>query len=373
MGRITNGEVIQILQTFPDKQAFGDLKDDQRPEKLEFLRELYGPLRDLFGTTTTCSRANRTRITRIVSLEIPKSLHVRFPQFEKDPLEFWERLVENLPQYSKQNVGNRARTFLESAAQLDVIMDEQRILRRFVAVSVYRLFQRAIPTSGARVLNKNVEQFLKNLNIPNTEEDINKYGDIIRRGQRHRPFCMDLKRGPPSADDEQCCDIEEGAVLGEENATEDYGPLFFSSIPDTVWDEKGLVGKDLDGAIEHLQHIDVLGKSKQSKAQHMAKILLDFHAGFVWITTLCPDLSNKRRPNTRRDTQPVTKRRRGNEALRTSNTTNTFHQEDTLRPRTVNESLPQEEVINNGTGFTRRDQNEPPFHVFNRDAMLENS
>jgi hypothetical protein len=126
-------------------------------------------------------------------------------------LEFWERLIKPLPQYSDQLQENRVRIFLQGAAQLDSNIEEQRILRRFVAVSAYNLFRRTFPTSShTRILDKQLERFLVTEGLPSSEHTI--CGEIIRRGQRHTQFCQQLK-------------------VGEEVG---FGTLFFASIPDTM-------------------------------------------------------------------------------------------------------------------------------------------
>lgn len=205
---LTNSEVVQILRSLPGDRPFGVLEEG---ETSEFLRQLYLPLRSLFSTTTTTSQANRARIEQINQLEVPSRLQVRFSSFETDPLEFWERLVKPLPQYSDQLREKRARIFLQGAAQLDSNIEEQRILRRLVAVSAYNLFRRTFPTSShSRVLEKQLERFLFMVELPSSEHKI--CGDIIRRGQRHTQFCQKLK-------------------VGEEVG---FGSLFFASIPDTM-------------------------------------------------------------------------------------------------------------------------------------------
>lgn len=164
---MTNSEVVQILRSLPRGRPFGDLEEG---EPLEFLRRLYLPLHSLFSITTTTSQANRERIEQINHLEVPSRLQDQFSSFETDPLEFWERLIKPLPQYSDQLPENSARIFLQGAAQLDSNIEEQRILRRFVAVSTYNLFRRTFPTSShTRGLEKQLERFLFMLELPSSE------------------------------------------------------------------------------------------------------------------------------------------------------------------------------------------------------------
>jgi hypothetical protein len=230
--RLSNGEVIAILKTLPEDRPFGVVDDKQ---KLEFLRQLYVPLRRLFNTTTTSSKANRDRVKNVNSLEVLQILHDRFPRFEENPFEFWESLIEPLPRYSEESERNRAKTFLEGAAQLDTNIDEQRILRRFVAVSAYKLFRRAIPTSESRVVTTSVKRFLLRAGIAISEnDDVDKYGDIIRRGQRHTNFCQGLAAGVLVNKNMEANDISEDGMIEREEYNEIYGPLFFSSIPDSM-------------------------------------------------------------------------------------------------------------------------------------------
>lgn len=232
--RLTNGQVIEFLRTLPENHPFAVPEND---EKRKFLRQLYVPLRDLFSTTTTSSRANRTRVLAISHLEVLKSLHARFPDFEADPLEFWERLTEALPQYSEDGADNRAKIFLESAVQLDTNIQEQLILQRFVSLAAYRLFQRAIPTSGTRIMPETLKRFLIHVGIWSSDcgdQDLCKYGEIIKRGQRHERFCQILMASQSTDEDTPGNNARRETGVKWEYDNETYGPLFFSSIPDTM-------------------------------------------------------------------------------------------------------------------------------------------
>lgn len=220
--QLTNGEAIEFLSTLPQNHPFGIPEND---EKREFLRRLYFPLRDLFSTSTTSSRANRTRVLEISRFEVLESLAQRFRVFETDPLEFWERLSEALPQYDKHGAEKRAKTFLEGAVQLDTNIQEQLILQRFVSVAAYKLFRRAMPSSGTRIMPESLRRFLMHVGICYSGscegEDIDKYGDIIKRGRRYAHFCQRLVASQTIDED-------------REGDNEAYGPLFFSSLPDTM-------------------------------------------------------------------------------------------------------------------------------------------
>ncbi|KAJ5971809.1 uncharacterized protein N7479_001727 [Penicillium vulpinum] len=306
-GGPSNGEVIAVLKTLPKDGPFAVADDTQ---KLEFLRQLYVPLRRLFGTTTTRSKANHDRVKSVDRLEVLPTLHDRFSRFEENPFEFWERLIEPLPRYSEQADRNRAKTFLEGAAQLDTNIDEQRILRRFVAVSAYKLFKRAIPSSGSRVANKSVERFLTGVGLSISDNDVDKFGDIIRRGHRHTTFCQELAAGVLVHKNMEADDHSNSGLVNREEYNEVYGPLFFSSIPDSIWDDKGLIGEDFDLTIQHLRKIDIIRKSEDSNAARMAKSLLDFHANFIWMAELDPGQSSsgKRKHNTKIHTRTGGKR-----------------------------------------------------------------
>lgn len=222
---LTNGEVINFLKTLPEARPFGVFNNEE--EKPEIFRQLYLPLRSLFTRTTTSSRANCSKIEQISCLAVPDSLSRRFSRWLEDPLDFWETLLEALPRYSGRRAEDRARIFLEGAAHLDTQIDEQRILRRFVAVSAYRLFRRAILTSRTRILNSNIKAFLALVGLPTSETDVENYGDIIRRGERHVSFCHRVEGG----DDDAPKNDDEEHLCGGAN---DYGPLFFSDIPDSM-------------------------------------------------------------------------------------------------------------------------------------------
>lgn len=179
---LTNGEVIKVLKTLPDDQPFGALEEGQKP--LEFLRQLYLPLRQLFSTTTRPSQANCSRIQQITrhDLKVPESLSSRFCQWRNNPLGFWERLVETLPRYSDQPAAHRARIFLEGADALNFQLDNGRILRRFMAVSAYSLLRRAAPASSTDIRASHIAGFLEHIGLPQSKANIEKYGDILRRG-----------------------------------------------------------------------------------------------------------------------------------------------------------------------------------------------
>lgn len=85
---------------------------------------------------------NRTKVSEITRLEVPPSLRIRFHEFEKDPLDFWESIVQSLPRYSGRESEDRARAFLEGAVQLGSNIEKQHTRRRFVAVAAYNLFRR---------------------------------------------------------------------------------------------------------------------------------------------------------------------------------------------------------------------------------------
>lgn len=176
-GRVTTKEIRQIidhLQHTINKQTaliqatrteLREVKNNQGELQAqnETLREV--PLRDLFSTSTTPSRANRTRVLGISRLEVLKSLAERFQDFETDPLDFWERLSKALPQYAKYGPENRAKIFLEGAVQLDTNIQEQLILQRFVSVASYKLFRRAIPASDTRIMPESLKRFLIHVGI----------------------------------------------------------------------------------------------------------------------------------------------------------------------------------------------------------------
>ncbi|KAJ5115567.1 hypothetical protein N7526_011448 [Penicillium atrosanguineum] len=120
------------------------------------------------------------------------------------------------------------------AAQLDTNIEEQLIFRRFVAVSAYNLFRRVFPNSPeSRVFTCNIAQFLVLTGLPTTDADIDKYGSIIRRGQRQMLICRKLKDDDPSSYSPQDNLISDDTSESMQDS-DDYGLLFFSSIPDAL-------------------------------------------------------------------------------------------------------------------------------------------
>lgn len=226
--RLTNGEVINFLKTLPENSCFGHLEDNE--DRLEeFLRHLYVSLRGLFSSTTTTSNANRTKILKIEKLEVLPSLHVQFPLFEDQPQKFWELHNTELQPYDNEQAReHRAKIFLQNAVQLDSNIQEQEILQRFVSVGAWKLFKREIPTCGNRVVTTSLKRFLKHVGIQCSTSDenaVDTYGKIIRRGQRYESFCRELSSIKPTKDKREA---------NQEEKNEIFGPLFFSSIPNTM-------------------------------------------------------------------------------------------------------------------------------------------
>ncbi|KJZ70586.1 hypothetical protein HIM_10015 [Hirsutella minnesotensis 3608] len=274
---LTNGDVIMALNTLPESQLFGVFGEGD--DKPEFLRELYLPLRHLFSKTTRASQANYNRIQQISILRIPEILSSRFCQWLEDPLQFWERLLEAVPRYSDQLPKDRARIFLEGAHALESQLEIGRIFRRFVAVSAIRLFTRANPTSSARIRTKHITEFIEQVGLPRTETNIEKYGDILRRGRRITTFCQRLA---DNGEQNGNADIDDNILEHSCLEINDYGPLFFSDIPDSIWDSEGLHGKHGVMSIQCLQRLGIQMESEKSKAKNVAKALLDFHTSLVW-------------------------------------------------------------------------------------------
>ena len=67
------------------------------------------------------------------------------------------------------------------------------------------------------------------------------------------------------------------------------------------WDDKGLVGDDFHDTIGHLRNVGMFNKAEDSHATRMAKILLDFHKEFVWVSEVATKKgsSMKRKRKTR--------------------------------------------------------------------------
>ncbi|KAJ6036010.1 hypothetical protein N7540_000289 [Penicillium herquei] len=222
---LSYNEVIATLRTLPGEQVFGHVEDTQQ---LDFLRRIYRPLHKLFSTSSSISKVNCERVKNIKRLQIPQTLQDRFSQFERNPLEFWEMLIESLPRYSDKAEQHRAKLFLQSAAHLEKNFDEQMILRRLVAISSYKLFRRAIPTSDKRIMKPSVKKFLSHVGLSFSEKDIETFSGILHRGQRQNNFCKEL--AAQASDDK----LETARSNCSEDDNHIYGPLFFSSIPDSM-------------------------------------------------------------------------------------------------------------------------------------------
>ncbi|PHH59602.1 hypothetical protein CDD81_2840 [Ophiocordyceps australis] len=266
---ITNGEVIDILRRLPRQNPFG-LFDGEKPD---FLRQIYLPLHRLFGRPSF-SRTNFMKVQQITHLEVPNSISNQFPRWLEKPLDFWENFTDELPRYSQEEIEARARAFLQSAALLERQIDNQRIFRRFVAVSAYRLFRRATPTSSTRILNSNIERFLNLVGFQDSETGFETYGSIIRRGKRLADFCRAAEVGE-----------DDGVTHGEIN---DFGPLFLLDLPDSIWESKGLLANDWTSAIQHLQTKNIQKVTQQSNAKRVASHLLNYHLSFIWTRNLDP-------------------------------------------------------------------------------------
>lgn len=214
---VSNSEAIDFLRTLPGEDAFGSVTGEKR----DFLRRLYEPLHDIFKVCRNGSQANLNHVKTIRKLKIPQIFLDRFPKFVQEPLDFWERQVQDLPHYSKKSGLERTTVFLQAAIKLSNNIDEQIILRRFVATSAYELFKRATSCSS-RTTPDNIHKFLSAAGVPiPVEPDAKKkvleeYGSIISRGKRQEKICKCI------------------ANRGDNISNEIYGPLFYKSIPDNM-------------------------------------------------------------------------------------------------------------------------------------------
>lgn len=55
------------------------------------------------------------------------------------------------------------------------------------------------------------------------------------------------------------------------------------------------MGKDWEDVLNHCRNIGIIKKAEASKATHVARVILDFHAGFIQITTVSSSLPKKRK------------------------------------------------------------------------------
>lgn len=227
---LTPAKAIQILQRLTQDESFARLDAQNR----EIIRPLYDSLRKLFSTTTTVSQANRVRVLRLERLELVGSLQARFSQFEEDPLAFWNGLTLGLPQYGLEEPKIRAKSFLERAAQLESTVQEQLVLRRFVAVAAFKLFRRAIPTVNHQIPKQALARFLDQVGISSSESNIEKYGYLLKRGQRIVRFCQELKAGKLRSTHFGDDDMNNGCEGNRGDDNGNYGPLFFLSLPDAM-------------------------------------------------------------------------------------------------------------------------------------------
>lgn len=229
---LTNSDVLKALRNLPKEQPFGQAEET---ETKELLLVVYKQLHRQFGKTTSSSQAHRAMITQLPSLVVIPSFDHDFPKFEKSPWLFWEGTVKKLPPYGSQPMKDRAAIFLTGAAQLASNIEDQLILRRFVAISAYHLFLQAFPRKdniGSRIYTSNIKKFLALLGLPQEDADITTYGDIIRRGRRQKSFCLKLKN-----DDSFHNDSEDFPAINDRTGNQavvDYGPLLFSGIPDSL-------------------------------------------------------------------------------------------------------------------------------------------
>lgn len=221
----TNRQVIDILRTLPEHHPFGLVTKDDRKTR-EFLERLYTSLKPLFGKASSSSKANLKQIQEIKALEI--SHQDRFPQYEQSPSVFWENDIKVLRYLDDEE---RTKAFLCSAYQLKQSVDDLLVLRRFVELAVYHLYHRAFP-GVLNITIKNVEDFLVHSKVEEkvcrNDDDaerrtgvIQKYYEMIKRGQREHDFCVAIVR-ISKVDGINDTVVDNGI----------YGPLFMEAIPE---------------------------------------------------------------------------------------------------------------------------------------------
>lgn len=83
-------------------------------------------------------------------------------------------------------------------------------------------------------MTTSVKRFLVCAGLSIPDNDVDKYGDIIRRGQRCTNFCRELAAGGSVNGNMEFNGISDEVMVNREETNQIYGPLFFSSIPDSM-------------------------------------------------------------------------------------------------------------------------------------------
>ncbi|EED20953.1 hypothetical protein TSTA_081860 [Talaromyces stipitatus ATCC 10500] len=277
----SNRQVIDTLSTLPENDPFGSVKKDDEKTR-QFFKGLYNELKKSFGKASGSSSANLKAIQEIKKLEL--SHQDRFPQYIESARVFWESDVEVQRYFDHEE---KTKAFLESAYQLKKGVDEVLVLRRFVELAVYHLYQRAF-SNVSSVTTENVKNFLVESKVvmrdckddddaQKRSEIIKKYSEMATRGRKMHEFCVEIAQVPG-----------EGTV---DNSI--YGVLFIKAIPD-IFTPRHLVGTDYDKSVEH---IEGLWKGEEAvEAGKVAKKVLDYHSQKLqWCYEITADKGRKKR------------------------------------------------------------------------------
>lgn len=223
-GRLTIAHVVEFLSCFPQDDLFETLSNKE--EAVEFLQQLYVPLRSVFakrGSSSSSrsngSAANCKRIKSITKPEIPESISSRFPEWRATPNKFWEQAfeeasIESVRSIEKQHRKDVLRIFLTKAFLQAPQLERQLIHNRFVCVSIYQSFSRLFPAD--RILEGNVEKFLDYAGV--SREDTSLCVRLIRGGRSRKMFCQKLQ----------------AFTKNDVSTKVDFGPLFILELPDTM-------------------------------------------------------------------------------------------------------------------------------------------
>lgn len=225
---LTNADINAITQKLPPNEPFG------QGVNLSLLRQICHQLQLKYG------RSRKPRVYKMTIIPLSKHFeHVscHFQTWCQNPKLFWERWTTTLKAYSHEQQADRARLFLEDAVHLDTEIEGLRILQRFVAVSAYKLFLRAVPEAKERISGKQITAFLTTIGIQAFHEEGEKYGDVVRRGRNWVLFCGQLDAlSRPESKCVGAADDGSLTISGSSPGSSDiYGPLLASSVNDAMY------------------------------------------------------------------------------------------------------------------------------------------
>ncbi|OAA35579.1 hypothetical protein BBO_08608 [Beauveria brongniartii RCEF 3172] len=263
--RISNvGQLIECLQTYSPDEPLETVNHELLQSMLRTLRTILQRPR---------SARNLEKIRAIDGCYLDNEIYRHFPQWERDPATFWEPPAEAFPAYcSLSGKAERLRAFFSHALVLEVEFKVRQIQWRFVTIMAFKHFERRHPRANLKT--DKVRDYLLEIGLEATETNVSRCHHVITSGKRRTEFCQKL----------QVVSVEQAQADREENQHPvNYGPMFMSSIPDDLWDNKdGCRGSTVDDCLAYLLSLEAGTWTTDVGCESLARRLIAFHDDLIW-------------------------------------------------------------------------------------------